>query len=184
MEILLAIVVTSAVIFFGALISMGNERQKNAIDNLREQAVFWMQQDIRIKREQLTKSIKIDDPARWINRISSLVLRKSLNLAISEIFHDPQAVHCIGDGNVQVIFSTESPTNIRKLFRSRKAKISSLHNRHPLFSIPRTAKWIKISLLNGGIMFDLELQSVWENIYGESTNHTELWMCLISGFDN
>ena len=31
MEIILAIVVASAVIFFGALISMGNERQKEAV---------------------------------------------------------------------------------------------------------------------------------------------------------
>ena len=37
MEIILAIVVASAVIFFGALISMGNERQRKSIDNLRDQ---------------------------------------------------------------------------------------------------------------------------------------------------
>ena len=42
MEILLAIVVASAVIFFGALISMGNERQRKAIDGLREQVVLEM----------------------------------------------------------------------------------------------------------------------------------------------
>lgn len=41
MEIILAIVVAAAVVFFGALISMGNERQRRAIDELREQVVMW-----------------------------------------------------------------------------------------------------------------------------------------------
>ncbi len=51
MEIILAIVVAAAVIFFGALISMGNERQRRAIDGLREQVVLWAVQDLKIKRE-------------------------------------------------------------------------------------------------------------------------------------
>lgn len=40
MEILLAIVVASAVIFFGALISMGNERQKTGIRQLARTGLF------------------------------------------------------------------------------------------------------------------------------------------------
>jgi hypothetical protein len=33
--------VIAAVLFFGALISVGNERQRKAIDGIREQASFW-----------------------------------------------------------------------------------------------------------------------------------------------
>jgi len=51
MEIILALVVAVAVIFFGALISAGNERQRKAIDGVREQIVLWAMQDLRIKRE-------------------------------------------------------------------------------------------------------------------------------------
>ena len=39
MELLLALTVISAVIIFGAMISLGNERQRRAIDELREQGV-------------------------------------------------------------------------------------------------------------------------------------------------
>jgi hypothetical protein len=55
MEITLAVVVAAAVIFFGALISTGNERQRKAIDGLREQVIMWAMQDLRIKREKLTR---------------------------------------------------------------------------------------------------------------------------------
>ncbi len=64
MEIILAIVVASAVNFFGALISMSNERQKRAIDSLREQAVNWAVQDIKIKRERLAQTVQVPDHLR------------------------------------------------------------------------------------------------------------------------
>lgn len=53
MEISLAIGVASAVIFFGALISMGNERQRRAIDGLREQVVLWAVKDLQTQREEI-----------------------------------------------------------------------------------------------------------------------------------
>ena len=60
MEIILAIVVGVAVIIFGALISMGNERQRKAIDSLREQVVLWAMQDLRIKREGLARDVHVE----------------------------------------------------------------------------------------------------------------------------
>lgn len=53
MEIILAIVVASAVIIFGALISMGNERQRKAIDIISEHLADWIRQDLKFKREGL-----------------------------------------------------------------------------------------------------------------------------------
>jgi len=68
MELVLAIVVVVAVIFFGALISMGNERQRKAIDELREQTALWAMQDLRIKRERLARDVRVDDPLSWLNK--------------------------------------------------------------------------------------------------------------------
>ncbi len=59
MEIILAIVVAAAMIFFGALISIGNERQRKAIDALREQTELWAMQDLRIKRERLVREVRV-----------------------------------------------------------------------------------------------------------------------------
>ena len=67
-EIILALVVAVAVIFFGALSSAGNERQRKAIDALREQVVFWAMQDLRIKRERLARDVRVDDPLLALRR--------------------------------------------------------------------------------------------------------------------
>lgn len=81
MEIILAIVVGVAVIFCGALISMGNERQRRAIDDLREQVVRWAIQDLRIKHERLARDVRIDDPLDWLNKSGDPSMRPGPELA-------------------------------------------------------------------------------------------------------
>ena len=55
MEYLIGTSVLLAVLLLGALISAANERQRKAIDGLREQVEAWAEQDIRIKREKLAR---------------------------------------------------------------------------------------------------------------------------------
>ena len=49
-ETIMFLSVLAAVLFFGVLISIGNERQRKAIDGIREQAARWAETDIRLKR--------------------------------------------------------------------------------------------------------------------------------------
>ena len=79
-EIILALVVAVAVIFFGALSSSGNERQRKAMDALREQVVFWAVQDLRIKRERLARDVRVDDPLRWLNNLTAKICGYDINL--------------------------------------------------------------------------------------------------------
>lgn len=92
MELFLAIVAALAVIFFGALISMGNERQRKAIDELREQVVLWAVQDLKIKRERLAHDVTVDDPLGWFNKTVSKVCGYDLKLQVHEVFEEPQAL--------------------------------------------------------------------------------------------
>ena len=62
MEYLIGTSVLLAVLLLGALISSANERQRKAIDGLREQIEAWAEQDIRIKREKLARQIAVPDP--------------------------------------------------------------------------------------------------------------------------
>src|SRR5689334_17470800 len=99
MEIILAIVVASAVIFFGALISMGNERQRKALDGLREQVVLWAMQDLKIKREHLVRTVQVPDPLSWLNKTASKVCGYNLQLQVLEVYETPQSLVCSsGDG--------------------------------------------------------------------------------------
>src|SRR6185369_16991945 len=96
MDAVLAILVLGAVIFFGAMISAGNERQRKALDGIREQAALWAMQDLRLKREKLARDAKVNDPVAWLNQVVAKVYGESLDLAVTEFFENPQALVCTG----------------------------------------------------------------------------------------
>lgn len=178
MEILLAIVVAAVVIFFGALISMGNERQRKAIDGLREQVVLWAVQDLKIKREHLVQAVQVPDPVDWLNKAASRVCGYDLKLQVLEVYEQPQSLICTsGDSNVKVIFSPLSPIDLRRMKRSKQSRLSKLSGHNPLLLLPENVNIYELSVLNEGLLFDLELALAWKML----TNHhleatVNLWM--------
>lgn len=182
MEIILAIVVVVAVILFGALISMGNERQRKAIDYLREQITLWAVQDLRIKRERLVREVRVNDPLGWFNRVAAKACGHESNLQVVEAFDDPRALICVpADGNGKVVFSPHSPGEIRRTNRDRHSRLSQFSERNPLLSLPRSATAFEISVLNGGILFDLELPFAWKGLTGQEAEQMDkMWMYVIS----
>lgn len=178
MEILLAIVVASAVIFFGALISMGNERQKRAIDGLREQVVLWAVQDLKIKREHLARTIDVIDPLGWLNKAASKVCGYNLKLQVFEIFEEPQALVCIsGEGGIKIVFSPLSPVDVQRLKNSKQSRLSQYTDHNPLLHLSKSIIIHELSVLSEGYLFDLELALAWQALTGnklESSNR--FWM--------
>jgi hypothetical protein len=172
MEIILAIVVGAAVIFFGALISMGNERQRKAIDGLHEQIVLWAMQDLRIKRERLARDVQVNNPAK--------VSGFNLNLQVVEFFDNPQTLVCASaDGTNKVIFSPLSPTETHQINRNKRSRLSQYSDRNPLLSISRHVQVYELSVLNGGILFDLELPLAWKSLTNQEIEQIErLWMYM------
>jgi hypothetical protein len=178
MEIILAIVVASAVIFFGALISMGNERQRKAIDGLREQVVLWAMQDLKIKREHLARTVQVPDPVGWLNKTVSKTCGYDLKLRIIEKFDEPQSLICTsGDGSVKVVLSPLSPADIRQIKSGKQSRLSRFAGHHPLLLLPKDVDVHELSILNGGHLFDLELSSAWKALTGHDLElATRLWM--------
>lgn len=178
MEIILAITVAFAVIFFGALISMGNERQRKAIDGLREQVVLWAMQDLRIKREQLAQTVQVPDPLVWLNKIAAKICGYDLKLQVLEMFEEPQSLICAsGDSSVRVVFSPLSPADLRRLKSSKQNRLSQFAGQNPLLFPPKGANVHELSILNGGHLFDLELALVWKELTGQDLEPTgRLWM--------
>lgn len=177
MEIILAIVVASAVIFFGALISMGNERQRKAIDGLREQVVLWAVQDLKVKREHLAQTVQVSDPLGWLNKTASKVYGYDLKLQVVETLEEPQALVCTSGESSRVVFSPLSPTDIRRIMRGKQNRLSQLAEHHPLLLLPRNVSIHELSVLNGGHLFDLELSLAWKALAGrELEMATRLWM--------
>jgi hypothetical protein len=182
MEIMLAIVVGIAVIFFGALISLGNERQRKAIDNLREQVVQWAIQDLRIKRERLARDVHVDDPLGWLNKVAARVCGYGLNLQMIEAFENPHALICAtDDGREKVIFTPHSPGEIRVMKRAKHNRLSQYADRNPLLSLPRDVTAFECSVLNNGFLFDLEIPLVWKGLTGNNVDEMSIiWMYIKS----
>jgi hypothetical protein len=110
MGTIFAILVLGAVIFFGALISAGNERQRKAIDGIREQAAQWSMQDLRLKREHLARDVKVnDDPVAWLNRVVAKVVGEDLRLTVIDLYDKPQALVCAVKDGRKVVLSPLSP---------------------------------------------------------------------------
>lgn len=178
MEIILAIVVAAAVIFFGALISMGNERQRKAIDGLREQVVLWAVQDLKIKREHLAQTVQVPDPLGWLNQTASKVCGYNLKLKVLEMFDEPQSLICTtGDGGKLIIFSPLSPADISRIKSSNKSRLSQFAIQNPLLLMPRKVNIYELSVLNGGTFFDLEVSSAWKELTGLKLNSVDrIWV--------
>jgi hypothetical protein len=182
MEIMLAIVVVASVIFFGALISMGNERQRRAIDDLREQVVHWAVQDLRIKHEKLARDIHIDDPLGWLNKVAGRACGRSLNLQVIEVLEYPRVLLCTsGDGDEKIVFTPHTPGEIRSMKRSKHNRLDQYTDRNPLLSLPPKAASFECSIFNNGMAFDLELPFVWKQLTGSNGDEMNiLWMYLFS----
>ena len=181
MEIILAIVVASAVIFFGALISMGNERQRRAIDGLREQVVLWAIQDLKIKREHLARTVQVPDPLKWLGQVAGKILGQGTSLQVLESFQETQTLVCaITEGDQRIIFTTLSPSEVKGLASRQQTRLSNYATGNPLLSLPRKVETHEFSVLNCGFLFDLEFPLAWCELTGWSAEKNErLWMYLL-----
>ena len=182
MEIILAIVVGAAVIFFGALISMGNERQRKAIDNLHEQMILWAMQDLRIKRERLARDVQVLNPLEWLNKLAAKAIGYDLNLQVIEAFDEPQALICgTGDGGSKVVFSPLSLREIQRIRRRKRSQLSQYTDRNLLLSMSLGSITYELTALNSGILFDLELPLAWNGLTGQKVEKMErIWIFMVS----
>lgn len=182
MELILAIVVAAAVIFFGALISAGNERQRKAIDGLREQVVLWAVQDLRIKREKLARNVEMTNPIEWLNKTITKAYGLNLNLQTIEFFDYPQALLCASaDGRTKVLLSPLAPAEIQQVKRSRRSRLFQYGENHPLLSLTRRVPAYEFSVLNSNLLFDVELPLAWAGLTNQETSSLErLWMYMLT----
>jgi hypothetical protein len=180
MDSVLAILVFGAVIFFGALISLGNERQRKALDGIREQTALWAMQDLRLKREKLAREVRVDDPLGWLNQVVAKVVGRDFHLNMVESFGAPPILVCESEDRFsKVVFTPLSPAEINRLKKGRRSRLSQYANQNPLFSLSGKSISYELTILNAGILFDLEVVLAWKSLTGEDLGAQSLWMFLI-----
>lgn len=167
MEIISIIIISLSTIFFGALISLGNERQRKAIDGLRDQALLWAMQDLKLKREKLAREIRIDDPLVWFGRLISKATGNNLQLQFSGSFDDPMSlIFESEDLREKFIVSPMPPSDLRRIKRRKAGRLSNISSGNPMNNLSCNSVHHDLSVLICGTFFDLELQEAWKGLTG------------------
>jgi hypothetical protein len=178
LDTIFAVCVLGAVIFFGALLSIGNERQRKAIDGIREQASYWAEQDLRLKRARAAHDVQVDDPRAWLTGIVSRVIGESPILTSLHPWENEEAramIAICSDGRRLVV--TPLPPRrflqaIRPKSRSRlqQAEVGVLGDH------PKRVPVHELSIVTAGAFFDIEAAKAWQLLTGVPLGAERLYL--------
>lgn len=169
MDIFLALAVLFAIILLGALISAGNERQRRAIDALREQAEAWAEQDIRIKREKVARQIAVPDPLAWLEQTAAQALGASPKLVTVSPWQKEDVNALIGvcaDGR-RLVFTPIPRERLLKVLKAKgKSTLAGMYGTL-LGDNPAKTPHTELSVVTSGMFFDIEAGLAWQSLTGE-----------------
>ncbi len=180
LEVVLAVSVLAAVVVVGVLISIGNERQRKAIEQLRDDLRGWALGDLEIKRETASREIQIVDPLAWLNEAARKATGMAWDLrAIAKVLDNPEAVVVTASDGGYLMFSPVQPSQVRKPLKAppRRTKTGPLPSEFRMATRGRTKmEHYELSALNAGIFFDLEADRVWRMLADRPLNSNRLWL--------
>ena len=180
-DLLLAVVVVSAVIAFGALISVGNERQRRAIDALHQAYKQWAVQDLRLKRGTVSTHIRIEDLTAWLTKATSLAFGRKTIVMDYQLHNSPVNTVEFHDAEVgkTIICTLESPEALKSILKKKRPVLRGELRPNPLFRVGKKTPTVELSMLNAGVMFDVELPIAWNTLTGQATESATLWAYIL-----
>ena len=178
MELLIGTSVLVVVFLLGALISAGNEKQRRAIDGIRQQAEAWAEQDIRIKREKLARQIAVPDPQAWLEKTAAQVLGSAPGLVTAAPWQKDNLTAIIAvckDGR-RLVFTPLSRERFLKAVQLKGRGVLAQAETSLLGDKPKAASHYELSVLTSGMFFDIEADQVWLAITGQALPAKHLTM--------
>jgi hypothetical protein len=181
LETALAISVLAAVIVVGLLISIGNERQRRAIDELGDHMREWAIKDLQIKRQQAAEHISIEDPIAWIGEKARVVMGfEPFVKGPVKVYDNPAALELQVSNDRLLVLSPVEPKILRKLSRQRGRRKSLLEDPPALLGKnPTRVPAYEASPLNAGVFFDIEADRVWRQFAERPLGADRLWFYLV-----
>jgi hypothetical protein len=180
LEVALAVSVLAAVVVVGVIISIGNERQRKAIDQLRDDLRNWALGDLEIKREKAVRETEIIDPLAWLHNAARKATGTAWELrSIAKVLEYPEAVVVASTDGSYLMFTPEKPARVRKLLRApkRNRQTGPLPSEMRIATRGRTKmESYELSPLNAGIFFDLEADRVWRMLTDRPLKVNKLWL--------
>lgn len=180
-DFFLSIVVIAAVVIFGALISVGNERQRKAIDKLHVAYKQWAIQDLRLKRGTAASQIQINDLQGWLTKATTLGFGHKTTVMGIQKHESPIATLEMHDSETgkTLVCVIETPDTVVNLLKRRKSVIRGDLRSNPLFRVGKKTPVVELSMLNAGSLFDVELPVAWKMLTGDVTESGSLWAYML-----
>jgi hypothetical protein len=180
-DLLLAMVVVAAIVAFGALISVGNERQRRAIDALHQAYKQWAVQDLRLKRGTVSAQTRIEDITAWLTKVTSLALGRKTNVMDYQLHHNPIPTIEFQDTELgcTILCTLEAPSTLLPMLRKKSPGIRGELRTNPVFRVGRKSLAVELSMLNAGTMFDVELPLVWNMLTDQVIESGTLWVYIV-----
>ena len=178
MESIFAVVVVIAIIALGAIISVGNERQRKALEGIRKEIEGWTVEDLRMKRAQAACEIVVENPQEWLERTAAHVFGANPEMGRPEVWRSDgvSAITAPASGGRTLVFT---PVPANRFVKAAKARSSSRLTGATVAILgknPRRVPVSECSILSHGSFFDLEATQVWQKLTGEDLAVDRLWL--------
>jgi hypothetical protein len=180
MEIVMTITIVIALIALGAILSTGNERQRKAIQSLREQLEAWAAQDIRLKREKLSREVHVTDARAWLEAVAGQILGSIPHIQSVETWSKDDVTALVAscqDGQ-RLIFTPARRNRFLQVCRIPKTRLTRMET-GLLGDHPKKVENYELSILTCGMFFDLEASQAWQQLSGQTLPGDHLFMYVI-----
>ena len=176
------------VALLAAMITVGLERQRHELSEIRHQIESWAEEDLEVKRVKLAPQINVPDAVAWLNTCAARTMGAEPGIArfpIESAYGEPKVLVGEDAEGRRFLLSAYTPDAIRRIpvagrwpwSRSRLSKFGS--NLHPLLPLSRRVETYQLSTLNCGITFNLEAAQVWKKLTGQELKMKELWLYVL-----
>jgi hypothetical protein len=169
MDILIGTSLLVAIVVLGALISAGNERQRKALDGIREQVEAWAQEDILIKREKVARSIWVEAPLAWLEKTAAGILGQAPGIISTTTWEKDGllAIIAICNDGGRLVFTPVPRDRFLKSIKLKKRGALTQAETSVLGDKPEKAPYYDLSVLTSGMFFDIEAAQTWEALSGQ-----------------
>lgn len=178
MDILIGTSLLVAIVLLGALITAGNERQRKALDGIREQVEAWAQEDILIKREKVARSIQVESPLAWLERTTAGILGQSPKIVSTTTWEKDGllAIIAVRNDGGRLIFTPTPRERFIQVVRLKKRGALAQAATSLLGDKPEKIPHYDLSVLTSGMFFDIEAAQAWEALSGQPLPSKRLTM--------
>jgi hypothetical protein len=182
-----SVIVIGAVVFIGLVIAQGQNRQRQALDNMNRKIADWAEQDLRLKRAKAALEIAVPDTLTWVDQAAARIFGTPPALSKCDAWDGGgEKVALIGicqDGRRLVLTPVE-PKRFREAVRVRRAtgRMAALARVETsiLGKSPHKVPVYEMNIVTAGIHFDLEADKVWQQAFKRPLLTDRLFMFEVS----